>query len=247
MTTSLMLEIHTFPDQQLACTAAKDALEQALKETAGKPVLFLVSGGSGFEVLNTMSPELFDTWVTVSVIDDRFSLDPSVNNYLQLQKTDFYKKVSAKNVVFLETIPKDGEMIEEMAKRFETDIKDWGATHPDGIKIAILGVGKDGHTAGIIGNPDDKRSFEFMFEDDSVWVVGYDAGNRNQYPLRVTTTIPFLRKLDTVIVYVVGGSKRNAVSAITSPEGSLHKTPGRIIRELKHCLLYTDQAVDTVK
>jgi 6-phosphogluconolactonase/glucosamine-6-phosphate isomerase/deaminase len=248
-----MVDIHTYPDQQSACAAAKDAVEQALKTAAGKPILFLVSGGSGFDVLNQLSESIFDlrlpaqTGFTVCVIDERFSTDPIVNNFLQFQNTDFYKKATAKAVSFIPTIPKEGELIEEMAKRFEGQLRTWAAAHPDGVMIALLGIGKDGHTAGMIGNPDDKRSFQFMFEDDSTWVAGYDAGTRNQYPLRVTTTMPFLKKLDTVIVYAVGESKKNALSAILAPTGDLYKTPGRIICELQHCLLYTDQAVDTVK
>ena len=134
-----------------------------------------------------------------------------------------------------------------MAKRFEGDLKDWRMSHPDGIMIALLGIGRDGHIAGMIGNPDDKRSFQFMFEDDSAWVVGHDAGNRNPYPLRVTTTMPFLRKLDTAIVYAVGEAKNYALTAVLAPTGELYRTPGRIIQELAHCLLYTDQAVATVK
>jgi len=242
-----MVDIHSFSDQQSSCKAVKEAVEQALKDSGGKPVLFLVSGGSGFDVLNELSDGFFDTRVTVGVVDERFSTDPTVNNFLQLQKTEFYKKILAKGVSLIETIPQNGEAIEEMAKRFEGDLKAWRTAHPDGVMVALLGIGRDGHTAGMIGNPDDKRSFQFMFEDDSVWVVGFDAGNRNQYPLRVTTTMPFLRKLDTVIVYAVGVAKKDALTAILAPTGDLYKTPGRIIQELAHCLLYTDQAVDTVK
>lgn len=242
-----MVDIHSFSDQPSACRAAKEAVELTLREANGKSVLFLVSGGSGFDVLNELSDALFDAQVTVSVIDERFTTDPAVNNFLQLQKTDFYGKAVSRGVAFFETVPLKDESIEELAKRFEGNLKDWRMSHPDGVMVALLGIGKDGHTAGMIGNPDDKRSFEFMFEDDSTWVVGYDAGNRNQYPLRVTTTMPFLRKLDTVIVYAVGGAKKAALSAVCAPEGSLNMTPGRIIRELAHCLLYTDQAVDTVK
>jgi len=242
-----MVDIHSFSDQPSACRAAKEAVELTLKDAAGKPVLLLISGGSGFDVLNQLSDELFSARITVSVIDERFSTDPTINNYLQLQKTDFYRKAMAKGVPVIDTIPKDSESIEEMAKRFEGELKDWRMSHPDGIMVALLGIGRDGHTAGMIGNPEDKGSFQFMFEDDSVWVAGHDAENRNPYPLRVTTTMPFLRKLDTCIVYAVGEAKKYALTAILSQNGDLYRTPGRIIQELKHCLLYTDQAVATVK
>jgi 6-phosphogluconolactonase/glucosamine-6-phosphate isomerase/deaminase len=241
-----MIDIHTSSDQQSACKGAAEALEKTLKDTMGKPVLFFVSGGSGFDVLNELPGELLQPQITVSVIDERFSTDPAVNNFLQLQKTDFYKKALANGVPFVETIPKEGEMIEEMAKRFEDDLKLWHTSHPDGVMVALLGIGRDGHTAGIIGNPDDKRSFQFMFEDDSAWVAGYDAGSRNQYPLRVTVTMPLLRTIDTTIVYTVGETKKEALTAVLAPSGELHKTPGRIVQEMKHCLLYTDQAVDRV-
>jgi len=241
-----MVDIHTFPDQPSACRAAKEALTMVLRDAGGKSVLFLVSGGSGFDILNELKEELFTAQVTVGVIDERFTTDPKVNNFLQLKNSDFYRKAMARGVTLIETIPHEGETVEDMAKRFEDDLKDWRIGHQDGVVIALMGIGRDGHTAGMMAYPEDVRTFQFLFEDSDVWVTGYDAGNRNQYPLRVTSTMPFLRKIDTAIVYAVGDAKKNAIVAICAPEGSLNKTPGRIIHEMKHCLLYTDQAVDTV-
>jgi 6-phosphogluconolactonase/glucosamine-6-phosphate isomerase/deaminase len=242
-----MAEIHALSDESSAKKATVIAIEQTLRDAGGKPIMFLVSGGTAFDVLNELSEELFDSNVTVSVVDERFTTDPEVNNFLQLQKTDFYHTATSRGVSCIDTIPQAGETIEALAKRFDDGLKTWRTSHPDGIILVFMGIGRDGHTAGIMAYPDDIRTFQFMFEDADVWVTSYNAGNRNPYPLRVTTTLPFLRSVDTAIVYVVGEAKKNAVLAVCAPEGSLHKTPGRIIHEMKHCLLYTDQSVATVK
>ncbi len=94
---------------------------------------------------------------------------------------------------------------------------------------------------------DDARTHQSLFDDEAQWVTGYDASYRNEYPLRVTVTLPFLRKVSFGVVYAVGKDKKNALIATLAPVGTISQTPARIIAEMPHCLLYTDQTLDTVK
>ncbi len=241
-----MVNVHTYSDTATAQRMAAEAVQQTLSEFNSVPILFMVSGGSALHVLNALPGELFGSRFTLSVVDERFTTDPAINNYLQLTNTDFYHKAVAQGVSVIETVPQEKEAIEELAKRFEGELKAWRMSHPDGVIVTLIGIGKDGHTAGMMGYPDDVRTFQFMFEDADVWVAGYDAKWRNMYPLRVTVTMPFLRKANATIVYAVGGEKKKAINLILAPSGELYRTPGRIINELQHCHLYTDQSVDTV-
>jgi len=241
-----MLDTHTYSDTASTIREASEALVDILTQYKTVPILFLMSGGSSLKLLDAVPPELFDARVTMGMLDERFSSDPAVNNYLHLIETKLYKTVTMRGIPCFESVPKAGESIAEFTKRYEDYLKAWRMGHADGVIIATQGIGPDGHTAGIMPYPDDQRTFEFYFEDSDVWVVGYDAGVRNPYPLRVTVSLPFLRNIDVSIVYAVGSDKKNALDAALAPSGEVYKTPARIIRDMKHCLLYTDQPVDRV-
>jgi 6-phosphogluconolactonase/glucosamine-6-phosphate isomerase/deaminase len=129
----------------------------------------------------------------------------------------------------------------------ESGFKSWCTNNPAGIIIALMGIGRDGHTAGIMRYPDDERLFDPLFVHTVAWVVGYDAGSRNPIPLRVTVTVPFIRDIDHAVVYVSGPEKKQALCDVMAPRGLLYQTPGRILHTMKHCLLFTDLSVDKVK
>lgn len=240
-----MLDIHTFADRATATRMATEAVGETLMAAIDRPVLFLVSGGSCLNLLHALDPMLFDARVTMGVLDERYSSDPSINNYSQFIETDFYGITRNRGVTCIETAVFQSETIDEMAKRWDMELKDWRISHADGKIIVLQGIGPDGHTAGMM--PDEIKQFNELFDNPNVWVVGYDAQSRNKYPLRVTVTMPFLRNVDTSIVYAVGEEKKAALSAALAPEGNTFQIPARIIHEMKHCLLYTDQSVDTVK
>jgi 6-phosphogluconolactonase/glucosamine-6-phosphate isomerase/deaminase len=88
--------------------------------------------------------------------------------------------------------------------------------------------------------PENPTLFQRLFESDS-WVVGYEAGNKNEYPQRVTTTITFLKNIvDTSIVYATGENKKQAIKKIMG--GALiAETPGRVINTMKDVMFFTDQ------
>jgi 6-phosphogluconolactonase/glucosamine-6-phosphate isomerase/deaminase len=241
-----MVNIHTYDDVATATRMASEAVRDTLAAHKNVPILFLVAGGSSMSLLPSLTHDLFDARVTMGVLDERFSTDPTINNYAQLAKTDFYGMAVTRGVSVIETLPKTDETIDDLAERFGTELKNWRISHADGVIIALQGIGPDSHTAGMMPYPDDESMFKFLFEDPSVWVVGYDASFRHKYPLRVTVTMPFLRMTTTSIVYAVGEDKKKALTSALAPTGELYRTPARIIHEMPHCLLYTDQSVGTV-
>ena len=78
------------------------------------------------------------------------------------------------------------------------------------------------------------------FEDKKVLVAPYDAHEKNEFPLRTTTTNSFLRnKVNHAILYVSGESKRDMLQNVLQ-KGSLNEYPARIIHEMKDVTLVTD-------
>ncbi len=223
---------------------AGKALNGLLKRCQEKPILLMLSGGSAMGLLDFVDTESLGENVTITMLDERFSKDPKINNFAQLAETEFYKKAKErKGIDFFDTRVREGETLEELTERFGTHIHEWFNSYKtkEGKIIIAQGVGEDGHTAGIIPYPENPELFKRLFEDTKQWVVGYDANGKNQHPLRVTVTIPFLKeKVDHSIVFAVGENKRKTLEQVMAEKGTLRETPARIIREMKNVQLFTD-------
>ena len=129
--------------------------------------------------------------------------------------------------------------MEVFAKRFEEALGNWKEEHPGGRVVITQGVGQDGHTLGIMPYSKDPDTFQELFEGKS-WVRGYDAEGKNEYPVRVTITLPFLRMVDHSVSYITGKEKKDALSFMLSAKGTLFETPARIVHEMKDVHIFTD-------
>ena len=218
-------------------------LNSSLKEVHkdNKPFLLLVSGGSAFDLFPDISLDNFGSLATVGVLDERYSTDPKENNMAQFMQTTFYAALKAKNVQFIDTTVQGEETGEEHAKRFDRSLSDWKKNNPDGVIFAIVGIGPDAHTSGILPFPENPSLFSKLFENPDALVVHYDADGKNPYRYRSTTTNIFLRNyIDYAFVYAVGVNKKDALTRLAAKEGSLAETPARILREMKSVALFTD-------
>lgn len=233
---------------------AREAVSAALREyrQQGKEVLMLCAGGSAFQLLGEIDPAGFGRYLTITVLDERASNDPNINNFAQLVTTTFHHEAAAAGARFIDTRMREGETRDLLASRFEYALRNWKELHSDGTIFALMGVGVDGHVAGIMRYPDDSAKFAALFEDadsqhqksqKSHWVVAYEAPpGRNDFPERVTVTLPFLRTMvDRAIVFMSGPEKKkDAFIRLNASRGSIADTPARILYEMKDVVLYTD-------
>ncbi|MEO6509074.1 MAG: 6-phosphogluconolactonase [Patescibacteria group bacterium] len=230
---------------QILYNPSKDELRkqttEKLQELLKYPeVLLLLSGGSALELLDSIDPSVLTQDNTITVLDERFSQDPSINNFAQIMTTDFYRAAVNNGCSFLDTRPHE-ENMEQVARRFEHDLRNWKTAHPSGLMIATQGIGPDGHTSGIMPYPEDATQFAQLFKDENRWITAYNAGNKNQYPLRITTTIFFLKMIDHSILYATGENKKDVLKKAIDTDTKLHEFPSRVIQDMKDVLLYTDQ------
>lgn len=227
--------------QKKAIERATRALADALLVSHKHPVLFLTSGGSALTLLDRLPVAVFGKALTVGMLDERYSRDPRANNFLQLQATRFYKRAKPRGVKWLDTVPARGQTLTHFAKRFDRALHAWRKAHPNGKVIATLGMGADGHTAGIMPHPKAPKRFRQLFANPLQWVVGYDAKKKNPYRLRATTTFSFLRReVDSVVVLILGKEKSDAFRRVIAKRGSLAETPMRIIHQMKNVQIFTD-------
>jgi 6-phosphogluconolactonase/glucosamine-6-phosphate isomerase/deaminase len=234
------MDIIRNPDTKKIQEEAAAALDAALFGARGGAVLLLLSGGSAFEILSGISGRNLGRHITVGMLDERFDDTQNANNFLQFQKTDFYKIAKDAGARFIDSVPKKNESLENFAERMEREWKNRREENGNGAIIITEGMGADGHTAGILPFPENPAFFVKLFLDDARWVRGYDAGTKNEYPFRATATLSFLKnEVDTAIAYIAGVAKKSAFEKLISETGTLPENPARIMREMKNVKLFT--------
>lgn len=128
--------------------------------------------------------------------------------------------------------------MQELAARWEKNLRAWKQENPTGLIMATLGMGPDGHTAGIF-QFDDKKEFDGLFNGES-WITGYDAAGKHQYNLRITTTLTFLKLIDIGLGYVCGLDKKNKLDELVANQSLVNKFPAMFWREIKQIKIFTD-------
>ncbi|MCI0533245.1 6-phosphogluconolactonase [bacterium] len=222
--------------------AAGAALSELLEENKDKPVFLLLSGGSAFELLQFVPEMCFGSTQTIAMLDERYGVTPENRNFSAFEKTTFCKNAGKAGVSIVDTRETPDESLEETARQFEELLKNWAQENKNGTIIATMGIGQDGHTAGIMPYPEDAEKFRTLFEGES-WAVGYDAGSKNEFSRRITVTNAFLRnRVNHAIVYAVGDHKKEALKKIAAKDGSLAETPARIMKEMKNAVIFTNIA-----
>lgn len=217
-----------------------DTLRRFQKEE-NRDVLFLSSGGSALLALDSVDESVISPQLTIGILDERFDPSNKVSNYMQLRKTEFYKHAVARGCRLIDTSTKEGQTPEELADFFEKELREWRSAHTDGVIFATMGIGPDGHTAGMMSFSDNHKQFQRLFEG-SRFIVSYDAGEKNQYPKRITATISFLRQLDAVSVFIVGANKGPIFRKLIESD-DYREIPGCIMKSLPHGTVHVDAAV----
>jgi len=230
-------------DERELCGLAVDKINKTLLEWQSEPILLMLSAGSVMTLTEGIAIDALGGHVTLAVLDERYSKDFSVNNFARLAKTPFYKHALLAGAQVINTQVKEGESQYHLTARYESTLQMWAGKHKDGKVLVTLGMGPDGHIAGIMPYPENPGQFSELFESDNQWIVGYHATGKNIYEERVTTTLSFLRsRVDRAIVYIAGDNKGEAMRRALLKKGNLHVTPACIMHEMKDIYVYTDIA-----
>lgn len=225
---------------------AGKALGNALSRHADTPILLMLSGGSALTMLDFVSKEALGPHVTVTMLDERYSKDSGVNNFAQLEQTNFYKTGIERGVHSIPTKVLGDESMEKLRDRFANALHEWKRQYKNGVVIATIGIGLDGHVAGIFPG---EHSVDF---NDNHWVVGYSVPSTvNQYPDRVTVTNTFLcNQIQEVIAFVTGSEKREIIKELYD---NIHHNkimsakPMGVIFKMKKASLYTNITLKDLK
>ncbi len=224
--------------EEAAATAGK-TLNNLLNENKNLPILLMLSGGSALNILDYISASSLSNKFTISVLDERFCQDAGINNFLQLQKQNFYQQALSMEVNFIGTLPRNNENMEDMRVRWELALTNWMQNNPTGKILAIFGMGADGHTAGIFPYTENPVFFENQFENHHL-VTAYEATGKHKYSSRLTTTFPFFKKIDSAILYACGKEKKAVLEKLVKGTAQPHELPALGIYKAKNLEIFTD-------
>lgn len=220
---------------QIPHTAVAKALSGALETHKNTDILLLLAGGSALNVLEEVDTAHINEYVTIMMMDERYSHSPMENNFLQMTQTFFYAKLSNSQCNFIPSVPKETETHEHFAGRVGAELTSYLETHPKRTVIALFGIGPDGHTAAIF--PMQQKAFVDTYGQGSLYTqVVY---TKNPFANRSSITPKFIKQFVTEsFVYAVGEEKLPVLSTITDPY-ELHEMPAHLHHQIDS-KLYTD-------
>lgn len=238
----MSLEWHTFPNPDETRREARLALMRAFHMAGDRPILFLSSGGSALDLLEDLELRTLPSQITLTVLDERWTTDHQGSNFHALWESKFMCELVARGAEYLDPRPQPDESIVATTVRFEDALRAWRSQQEDWVIIATIGIGSDGHTAGIFPMEVDPEGFTDLFEDGSRWVAGYETITKTPYPRRITTTLAFLlNAVDEAIVYAVGEEKQPILDRMKNGNESLARLPAQALTHLRRGQLFTDQ------
>jgi len=194
-----------------------------------KTVLFLSGGSTPKELYKILASEKKLKIGLSAIVDERFG--PKMHegsNEKMIKDSGLFKYFKVFNIP-IQTIL-IGKDIESTAREYEEKIININKTYKQ--KIAILGIGEDGHTAGISSG----------FKNSNKFVVSID-NFPSEYKQRITLTFKALEKLDKLILLVLGKEKLEALTKMFK-KGSIKDLPARFYmkKEISEkTILITDQ------
>ncbi|HWB38744.1 MAG TPA: 6-phosphogluconolactonase [Candidatus Saccharimonadales bacterium] len=208
-----------------------DLTERLIQELSkGKHVLWLVTGGSNIEASVTIMNNISDglsTNLTVMLADERYGkVGHTDSNWAQLMAAGFDGKQAR-----LLPVLRDGDSFEEAANYYNQIAQK--AFDENEVVVSQMGIGPDGHIAGIL--PESVAG-----KEPEALVAGYSGGPYQ----RLTMTFPALRRIAVDYSFAFGEGKRQALESLRVKTTTLLQQPAQILWELPEAYVYNDQIGD---
>ncbi len=210
-----------------------DLTERLVIELANdKRVLWLTCGGSNIQasvqIMDNISSELSRN-LSVMLADERYGRPGHAqSNWTQLMQAGF----DAKQATLLPVLQAGLNLAQTSSYYNKLAAKAIGDHE---VIIAQLGIGQDGHIAGI--KPDSLAA-----NNTEALVVGY----QDPPLVRLTLTFAGLRCINAAYAFAFGDAKRKALSLLQSHSLELTKQPAQILKQLPEAYVYNDQVGEHV-
>lgn len=174
----------------------------------------------------------------VATVDERWGPPGHEgSNEEMIRNTGLYKHFRKAEGTEIHTILHGILQRQETAQRYNTVIE--GLFERLGNSTAVMGIGEDGHTAGLA--PKVK-----VWQETDKYVVDYIyKGQGWEYPERITLTPKALKRIKNYIILVFGESKGRILNKVLDIKAGSKKYPASLYTGLKaNIYLITDQKLD---
>jgi 6-phosphogluconolactonase/glucosamine-6-phosphate isomerase/deaminase len=218
-----------------------EVCKNLLYEKVSKNSVLFLSGGSTPKTLyEILAKEKLLKAGAVALVDERYfsNLKPETNEFM-IRQTGLVKYLEENKTRFYPIL--EDKSMQDSAKDYDETMRYLFNYFPK--SIGILGVGVDGHVAGI---PAFKKVSEQILSDKTLLISSYDISMHHisiyQTP-RITFTFNALSRLDEIIVLVFGKDKKKALRLMLK-DGSLAEIPSRFLTQAEiteRVTLITDQ------
>lgn len=205
-----------------------------------KTALFLSGGSTPKKLYELFASEKKLKAGTILQVDERFGAKKHKNsNELMIASTGLIKYFEDLNIRFYPML--EDKDIETSARDYDEALRFILKYFPK--SAGILGIGADGHTAGI---PAISEIAKKMMDDQSSLVSFYEA---EKYGPRITMNFQGLSMLDLIIILALGQEKREVLSQMFKSDGSqedVEKFPAKFYLKpeiAQKTILITDQIV----
>lgn len=227
---------------------ARELLYKVVDKTT---VLYLSGGKTPKDLYTNLANDKKLNPGAAALVDERYGLKMhNTSNEKMIEESGLLSSFREQGIPFYPILQEQQLGLSETADNYDMTIRYLFAGFPK--SVATLGIGLDGHTAGIAG--DRKGSHELsvqdfhnrMFDDDQKnMLVSSYADLSGMFKERVSMTFLGLSMIDIFIVLVFGEDKKEALEKVFTP-GSEEEVPGRFFLRpeiARRTLLITDQKV----
>ena len=194
---------------------------------AGKNVLWIISGGSNIDASVTIManiPKELHSLLTIALSDERYGpVGHADSNFQQLLDKGF----DAQGASLIPVLQSDLSLIETSSAYGAVVQAEFGKAN---IIISQLGIGPDGHIAGIL--PDSPA----VNVSDTL-VTGYLSIPYQ----RVTMTFRALQAIDVNFSFAYGDNKLLALRQLLHEDLSLSQQPSQILKQLAEAYIYNEK------
>lgn len=233
-------------------TLAKNTLYELVDNNT---LLFLSGGSTPKPLYRNLAKEKKLNLGAVAMVDERYDKPNHKNsNEWMIGNTGLLSYLKKKNILFypiLRVTPSVGTRLfhpkgghRETASCYEKVVDD--LLEKLKTRIAIMGVGEDGHTAGIAPNRKDFKNPLFDKNRKDLLVDSFKDRKRVEeggFGERITLTLKALAKMDLLLVLVFGSVKHKALGLMFEA-GLIEQIPARFYTKseiAEKTLLITDQ------
>ncbi len=228
------------------------AAQHLLETVSGSTTLLCLSGGrTPADLYSSLARDGRLKAGAGALVDERFG-EPlhAASNHLMVLRTGLLDFFERQRIPFYPILTGSGSL-EQTAGQYGTTLSDLFSRYPS--RVGILGMGADGHIAGIAPSRPDFRSPLFSPEQSRLLVACYTdpvamSPEGESFPpfgfgQRITMTIKALSELTIMVLLVFGSSKRAALKGLMR-EGPVESLPARFLRRpevARKTLIITDQ------